>query len=133
VRDIRKTIAFAIAAGLIGLAATAAALGFLGLGLFLWLAPAMPGPLAAFVTALIILAAAATTIAVLRLFVRRPAPPQQPMGNAGDIAAQLGNLFGEQARGFASRHAGAGILGSLALGFIVGMSPQLRDLFRRGL
>jgi hypothetical protein len=132
VQDIKKRIVFAIATGLIGLVGAAAALGFLFLGLFFWLSEVLTQTAAALVTALIILVAATAAIGIVRLFARQPAaPPQQPMGNLGDIAAQVGNIFGSEARGFASRHAGAGIIGSLALGFIVGMSPGLRDLFRR--
>lgn len=145
---LQRKIAFGIAAGLVAFVAALAVVAFLSLSVFFWLAAFVPAPEAAALTAVVVVVVAALTIAILRLFANpRSAPrarshaqsqsqssPQSPQGpDPADIAAQIGSLFGDQARGFASKHKSATIVGSLALGFILGMNPGLRDLFRRGL
>jgi hypothetical protein len=134
--ELKRKVAFGLAAGVVGFVAAGGVLGFLSLALFFWLATAMSAAWAAALTALIILVTAAIVIMILRAVGRgrrAPQPQPQPASTPGDIAAEIGNLFGQQARGFATRHTGATILGSLALGFMVGVSPGLRDLLRRGL
>jgi hypothetical protein len=134
-RELQKRIALGIAAGCIALAAAAVAIGFLSLALFLAFAALMPPAWAAVVTAACVTLAAALIVAILRLAARprrAPEPRRDAAGDPGDIAMELGSLFGQQAHGFATRHKGATILGSLALGFAIGVSPGLRDLLRGG-
>jgi hypothetical protein len=133
-RELQRRVVFGIAAGLVGFAAAMLALGFVSLALFFGLAPLMSAAWAAALTAVIVLVAAALLIAILRLAgANRPAPLARPAVPPGDIAAEIGTLLGQRARGFAGQHTGATILGSLALGFVIGMSPALRDFLRRGL
>jgi hypothetical protein len=132
-RELQRKVAFGFAAGFVAIMAAAGVLGFLSLSLFFWLVISMSAAWAAGLTALIILVTAAIAIVILRLAGNaRSAPRPQPAKAPGDIAAEIGNLLGQQTRGIATRHTGATILGSLALGFMIGVSPGLRDLLRRG-
>lgn len=149
-RDLQRKIAFGIAAGLVGFVAALAVVAYLSLSVYFWLAGSMPPAEAAALTALVVLIAAVLIIVILRLFASPRSAPRtrahaqsqshshsqsqtQQGPDSADIAAQIGSLLGGTAQGFASKHKSATIVSSLALGFIIGMNPNLRDLFRRGL
>lgn len=147
-RDLQRKIAFGIAAGLVGFVAALAVVAYLSLSVYFWLAASMPPAEAAALTALVVLIAAVLIVVILRLFATPRSAPRprtharsqshsqsqsQQGPDPADIAAQIGTLFGGTAQGFASKHKSATIVSSLALGFIIGMNPNLRDLFRRGL
>lgn len=134
-RQLQKQIVLGVLCAMIALIAASAAIGFLCLGLFFYFVTLMSAAWAAALTATVILAAAALIIFGLRAISgRRAAPRSQGANiNAGATAEQLGNVLGQEARQFAAQHPGATVLGSLALGFMIGVSPGLRDLLRRGL
>ena len=134
-RQLQKKVVLGIVAAFVGLAGAGIALGFFTLALFFWLLTMMSAASAASLTALIVLVAAGSIIVIVRLIARARSAPQPASagGNAGDIAAELGKLLGGEARGFANKNPVATVIGSLALGFMVGVSPGLRDLLRRGL
>jgi hypothetical protein len=136
VRELQRQVAFGVAAACIGLVAAMIAIGFLAFALFLALASALAPEWAAVLTAASVMFAALLMIVVLRLAARpRRAPdgPREAAAPPGDIAMELGSLLGREAHGFVDKHKGATVLGSLAIGFVIGLSPGLRDLLRRGL
>jgi hypothetical protein len=137
VRALQRQIILGIAAGVVGLIAAAVVIAFLSTAAFYAFAAMMEPHWAALATAGAIALGAALIIVTLRVVARPPRAPAQPGQRASspqdDIAMQLGSLLGGEARGFATKHKAASIVGSLALGFAIGMSPALRDLLRRGL
>ena len=140
--EIKRQIVVGVACALIGFVGAMGALGFLSLAVFFWLSPYMGPGWAAALTALIIALAAVLAIVIVRLVMnprpriapaRAAAPPPPPPSGGSDYAAELGAMFAEQAQEFAKRRPITTVVGSLVLGFAVGVSPSLRDAIRRAL
>lgn len=121
-------IAIAFAMLLIGFVAGVIAIAFFAYGVYLALLNVLPGPAAAAITGVVVLAAALVLMAALRL-VFRPRrrrvtvfPSLEECENAADVGTELGRKI----RGMAGASAGGGLLAALLAGFAVGVSPKLR-------
>jgi len=115
------TIAIAMLCALGGFAA----LGYLTLALYLYLATLFEPPMAALVTAFGILVATLVLALIARLFIPKKKSPLEQLGEA----LSLGSKFGSESREKLHTEGFSKITIALfGLGFAMGVSPKLRAL-----
>jgi hypothetical protein len=115
-------LAFAAAAS-----AVIIAIAFGCLASYLALLAYLNAPLAALATAAIALLAALLLILIARSIIARVTHPKR---RRGDWAIELGSLIGAEFAARAANHPGSTIFASLASGFALGASPELRQMLR---
>jgi hypothetical protein len=129
---IGTAVAVTLAAVLLALAGAA----LLFAALFLWLARVMEPALAALVTGLVILAAAAIVALIGRMRVKaRRAAAVVPLAGASqaNVAALAGSEFGVAVTPWLRAHLPQVALAAAAAGFVLGVSPRLRAALWRQL
>jgi Putative Actinobacterial Holin-X, holin superfamily III len=122
---IGTAVAVTLAAVLLALAGAA----LLFAALFLWLARVMEPALAALVTGLVILAAAAIVALIGRMRVKaHRAAAVVPLAGASqaNVAALAGSEFGVAVTPWLRAHLPQVALAAAAAGFVLGVSPRLR-------
>ena len=133
-------VATSLAAAVASLIFVAAAIGFLGTALYLLLVPVMSAPAAAFVVGLAgLVLSASIGLAGYMTFRRALLPPR--FGSAGSgrrsdingIAAALGELAAREMSAGAQAHPYHAVAIGLLAGLAVGISPELRDIFKGAL
>ncbi len=120
------------------------AFGFLAFALYFALLDVTSQSIAAGVTGAVASTVAATAFVFARLALHgrlghagHAAPPRSAgaaappsLGGDRELAAQLGQIIGEQAAGWTRQHPYGAVGMALAAGFVVGMSPELRRTLR---
>jgi hypothetical protein len=107
-----------------------AAVGFLGATVYLWLSAAMPGPWAAFATAMLALVVAAGLVIVAAVVAQRRRPKRP--AELEELAAVLGGEAGAAAGRYARTRPITTMAIALIAGVIVGLDlPFLRDIEKR--
>jgi hypothetical protein len=102
--------------------------------LYLLLAMYLVPPVAAVISGVIVLfAAAVLALIASSMFggLRLARHERDSTLGAAEAAADLGSLFSDKFQGFASMNRGTSLLTALAAGFAVGVSPKLRSLLWR--
>ena len=128
-------VAMSLATALAATLFMAAAIGFLGVAVYLALAPVMPAPLAALLVGVIGLAIAGLIVLVARLS-RRDGAAARPIAVASpgraadlnDMAAALGDLAARKLTDRAQAHPYYAFAIALLIGLAAGASPGLRDI-----
>ena len=127
-------VALAIAAFALAVVLIVLAMAFLGGALYLWLvSQAVAPPLAALIVGLAGLGCAAIIALVARLLSRRSQPSsaaRQRSVSAADLAGELGEAAAREAVSLLQNHPYRALLISLAAGFAVGASPELRQILK---
>jgi hypothetical protein len=120
------------AAFLVAALMVVAAGGFFGAALYFGLCGYFSPPIAALLTGVSGLVLALLVIVAGRMVARGIGRSARRQGAAapGGLAADLGMLAGERAASLARSHPGGTLAASLAAGFAVGASPNLRRLLR---
>ena len=127
-------VAISLAAAVAAIIFVAAAVGFLGVALYLSLVPVMPAPVAALVVGLAGLVIAGLIGLAARMAARRrPAGGRAGSpdpGRANDVAATLGNLAARELASRAQARPYRAFAVALAAGLAVGISPELRNILK---
>lgn len=127
-RGLIKRATINLAAMLIALAVLMAGLGFLWFALYLALLEHLSPPMAALATGLAAIILAALIALLGRAIAARTQKKQRR--DASTLAAELGDLLGEEFLARAAAHPHATLLTSLLSGFAVGAFPELRGVLR---
>lgn len=118
-----------LALALIALAVAVVAIVFLCKALYIALLGVASAPVAALATGLVTLLGAVLIVLAGVFATRRPitaAKGHSSPTDAAGLAGELGGLLGEELSSFARTHLRGTMMASLAAGFAVGASPELR-------
>jgi hypothetical protein len=127
-RALIKKATINIAAMFIALAVLIAGLGFLWFAVYLAMLEHLSPPMAALTTGLAAIVLAALIVFLGRAIAGRAQKKQRR--DASTLAAELGDLLGEEFLARAAAHPHATLITSLLSGFAVGALPELRDVLR---
>jgi hypothetical protein len=124
-------VGIAVAAGIVGIIIVATAVVFLAAALYLWL---ISLALSRALAALLVGVAGLLLVAIIGLIAklvagrpRRTAPPPTP-ASAATAATDVGYMIAREAVSLAHAHPYRSLVVAAAVGFVAGISPELRQL-----